>query len=51
MLALHLLQSTLVLVNTRMVDRVLAEPEWAAQLTEHDRRGLTPAGALLDHTK
>ncbi|MEV4498517.1 Tn3 family transposase [Micromonospora arborensis] len=42
MLALHLLQSALVLVNTRMVDRVLAEPEWAARLTEHDLRGLTP---------
>jgi len=42
MLALHLLQSALVLVNTRLVDRVLAEPEWAARLTEHDLRGLTP---------
>lgn len=42
MLALHLLQSALVLVNTRMVDRVLAEPDWAARLTEHDLRGLTP---------
>jgi len=42
MLALHLLQSALVLVNTRLVDRVLAEPEWAGRLTEHDLRGLTP---------
>lgn len=42
MLALHLLQSALALVNTRMVDRVLAEPDWAARLTEHDLRGLTP---------
>ncbi|MGC4858779.1 Tn3 family transposase [Micromonospora sp. DT41] len=42
MLSLHLLQSALVLVNTRMVDRVLAEPDWAARLTEHDLRGLTP---------
>jgi len=42
MLALHLLQSALVLVNTRLVDRVLSEPEWAARLTERDVRGLTP---------
>src|SRR5439155_24341399 len=40
MLAPHLLQSALVLVNTRMVDRVLAAPEWAERLT--DLRGLTP---------
>lgn len=25
-----------------MVDRVLAESDWAARLTEHDLRGLTP---------
>ncbi|MFI9638466.1 Tn3 family transposase [Micromonospora sp. NPDC051925] len=42
MLALHLLQSALVLVNIRMVDRVLDDPDWAGRLTEHDRRGLTP---------
>jgi TnpA family transposase len=42
MLTLHLLQSALVLVNTRLVDRVLTEPEWAERLTEHDLRGLTP---------
>jgi TnpA family transposase len=42
MLALHLLQSAIVLVNTRLVDRVLSEPEWAARLTERDIRGLTP---------
>jgi Tn3 transposase DDE domain len=42
MLSLHLLQSALVLVNTRMVDRVLAEPDWAIRLTEHDLRGFTP---------
>lgn len=30
------------LVNTRMVDRVLDDPDWADRLTEHDRRGLTP---------
>ena len=40
MLEPHLLQSALVLVNTRMVDRVLTAPEWAERLT--DLRGLTP---------
>ncbi|HEY6423500.1 MAG TPA: Tn3 family transposase, partial [Pseudonocardiaceae bacterium] len=33
MLALHLLQAALVLVNTRLVDRVLEEPAWAAGWT------------------
>lgn len=42
MLALHLLQSALVLVNTRLVDRVLDDEDFAGQLTEHDLRGLTP---------
>ena len=42
MLALHLLQSALVLVNTRLVDRVLDDPGFAARLTEHDLHGLTP---------
>jgi TnpA family transposase len=42
MLALHLLQSALVLVNTRLVDRVLTEPEWAARMQDADRRALTP---------
>ncbi len=42
MLALHLLQSSLVLINTRLIDHVLAEPEWAERMTEEDRRGLTP---------
>lgn len=42
MLALHLLQSSLVLINTRLIDHVLAEPEWAERMTDDDRRGLTP---------
>lgn len=42
MLALHLLQSALVLVNTRLVDKVIEDPAWQAQLTDHDLRGLTP---------
>jgi len=41
-LALHLLQSSLVLINTRLLDRVLEEPVWAQRMTKHDRRGLSP---------
>jgi hypothetical protein len=41
-LALHLLQSALVLINTRLLDRVLEEPGWAQRMTDPDRRGLTP---------
>ncbi|MEB3371794.1 Tn3 family transposase [Saccharopolyspora mangrovi] len=42
MLALHLLQSALVHVNTLLLQQVLAEPAWADTLDEADRRGLTP---------
>jgi TnpA family transposase len=42
MLALHLLQSALVYLNTLLVQRVLAERSWAARLTGEDRRGLSP---------
>ncbi|MFD4862199.1 Tn3 family transposase [Streptomyces atratus] len=41
MLALHLLQSALVHVNTLLVQQVLAEPAWANKLSDEDRRGLT----------
>ncbi|GGY47465.1 Tn3 family transposase [Streptomyces tanashiensis] len=41
MLALHLLQSALVHVNTLLLQQVLAEPAWASRLTDEDRRGLT----------
>ncbi|GCB52012.1 Tn3 family transposase [Streptomyces sp. NL15-2K] len=41
MLALHLLQSSLVHVNTLLLQQVLAEPAWAKKLTVEDRRGLT----------
>lgn len=40
--ALHLLQASLVYVNTRMVQSVLSELEWANRLSERDYRGLTP---------
>jgi hypothetical protein len=41
MLALHLLQSSLVHVNTLLLQQVLAEPKWAKKLTDEDQRGLT----------
>jgi TnpA family transposase len=40
MLALHLLQSCLVLVNTLLLQRVLTDPKWEKRLTAEDRRGL-----------
>jgi TnpA family transposase len=42
MLALHLLQSALVYINTIFLQRILARPEWSDRLTEADRRALTP---------
>jgi hypothetical protein len=42
MLALHLLQSALVHINTILLQRVLEDPSWSARLTGADRRGLTP---------
>ena len=42
MLVLHLLQISLVYVNTLMVQEVLAEGEWMKRLTTEDYRGLTP---------
>jgi hypothetical protein len=41
MLALHLLESALVHINTLLLQRVLAEPAWAKKLSDEDRRGLT----------
>ncbi|MFE9900940.1 Tn3 family transposase [Streptomyces achromogenes] len=42
MLALHLLQSALVHVNTVLLQQILADPEWAERLTDADRRALSP---------
>jgi TnpA family transposase len=42
MLALHLLQISLVYVNTLMLQRVLSEPPWAGKLTTEDMRALAP---------
>ncbi|ASY61231.1 Mobile element protein (plasmid) [Sinorhizobium sp. CCBAU 05631] len=41
-LALHLLQASLVYVNTRMLQTVLVEPKWAGRMAPEDYRGLTP---------
>ena len=42
MLCLHLVQISLAYVNTLMIEQVLSEPDWQTQLTEADRRALTP---------
>ncbi len=42
MLALHLLQSALVFVNTLLVQRILSEDDWAKRLTSSDKRALSP---------
>jgi TnpA family transposase len=42
MLCLHLLQVSLVYVNTLMMQRVLSEPGWMERLTAEDLRALTP---------
>ncbi len=41
-LALHLLQSALVHVNTLLLQQILAEPKWAGRMTDEDRRALSP---------
>ncbi|MEH0846254.1 hypothetical protein V6U81_28135 [Micromonospora sp. CPCC 205711] len=45
MLALHLLQSSLVHVNT-LLQLFLAEPAWATRLSDEDRRALTALTSL-----
>ncbi|MGW7047964.1 Tn3 family transposase [Streptomyces avermitilis] len=41
MIAMHLLQSSLVHVNTPLLQQVLAEPKRAKKRSDEDRRGLT----------
>ncbi|MFH8410220.1 Tn3 family transposase [Streptomyces sp. NPDC018019] len=41
MLALHLLQYSLVHVNTLLLRQIMAESKWASRLSAEDRRGLT----------
>ncbi len=40
MLAMHLLQSSLVLVNTLIIQQILSEPAWAKRLTDRDKTAL-----------
>jgi TnpA family transposase len=40
--ALHLLQNSLIYINTLMLQQVLAAPRWFERMTEADWRGLTP---------
>jgi Tn3 transposase DDE domain-containing protein len=42
LLALHLLQSALVHVNTLLLQDILSEEKWQKRLTEADRRALSP---------
>ena len=42
MLALHLLQISLVYIQTLMIQDVLEEPAWMNTMTKEDLRGLTP---------
>lgn len=42
MLSLHLLQLSLVYINTLMIQEVLGTAEWSGRMTEEDMRGLTP---------
>ncbi|MFP1133381.1 Tn3 family transposase, partial [Asticcacaulis sp. W401b] len=41
-LALQLLQNSLVYVNTLMLQKVLQDPAWSRRMTEADWRGLSP---------
>jgi TnpA family transposase len=47
MLCLHLLQVSVVYINTLMIQSVLARPEWKDRLTDVDRRALCPL--LFEH--
>lgn len=42
LLAMHLLQSCLVYINTLMTQELLADPAWRQRMTDADWRGLTP---------
>ncbi len=42
MLSLHLLQVSLLYVNTLMIQHVLTEPQWQGRLTVVDLRALSP---------
>jgi TnpA family transposase len=42
MLALHLLQSCLIFMNTLLLQKILSDPTWQAKMTDADWRGMTP---------
>ena len=42
LLCLHLLQSSLVFINTLMIQSVLQEPSWTERMTERDLAALSP---------
>lgn len=42
MLCLHLLQLSMVYINTLLIQDILIEPEWKTQMTPTDLRALTP---------
>ena len=46
LLCLHLLQASLVYVNTLMIQQVLVDPEWSKKMTNRDLAALSP---LLTH--
>ena len=41
MLAMHLVRSSLVLVNTLIIQQILSEPKWTGRLTARDKKALT----------
>ena len=41
-LSLHLLQLSLVYINTLMIQEVLGTTDWSGRMTDEDMRGLTP---------
>jgi TnpA family transposase len=47
MLCLHLLQNSMVYINTLMIERILARSEWQGKLNERDLKALTPL--MRDH--
>jgi Tn3 transposase DDE domain len=41
MLEMHLVRSSLVLVNTLIIQQILSEPKWTGRLTARDKKALT----------
>ena len=42
MLSLHLLQISLVYINTLLIQQVLSDPQWMQRMGPEDLRALTP---------